>query len=152
MTGIRIRPYEPADRDRALALAERLRIGVAPWRDPDAVREAVTGWVRDSVDRGEVLVAERDGRVDGLVTLGLRRHFTGDTDAYVGELVVDAAAERRGLGTLLVRAAEQWARERGLTRLTLETGAANTTARAFYAALGYREEDVRLTKSLPVAS
>jgi ribosomal protein S18 acetylase RimI-like enzyme len=38
--------------------------------------------------------------------------------------------------------------ERGLARITLETGAANDAARAFYAALGYREEDVRLSRAL----
>jgi hypothetical protein len=32
--------------------------------------------------------------------------------------------------------------------LTLETGAANHGGRAFYAALGYLEEDVRLTKKI----
>ena len=35
-----------------------------------------------------------------------------------------------------------------LGNLTLETGAANTAARRFYGALGYRDEDVRLTKRI----
>lgn len=42
-------------------------------------------------------------------------------------------------------AAEDWVRCRGHARLTLDTGAANSGARAFYARLGYREEDVKLT-------
>lgn len=45
-------------------------------------------------------------------------------------------------------AAEQWAIERGLTRMALETGAANAGARAFSARLGYVEEEVRLTRRL----
>jgi GNAT superfamily N-acetyltransferase len=45
-------------------------------------------------------------------------------------------------------AAEAWGAERGLSFITLETGAANHTARAFYAALGYAEEDVRLSKPI----
>jgi len=45
-------------------------------------------------------------------------------------------------------AAEDWARARGLRHLTLQTGAANAEARAFYRALGYLEEEVRLTRSL----
>ena len=48
-----------------------------------------------------------------------------------------------------VAAAEQWASERGLTFITLDTGAAKTAARQFYAARGYAEEDLRLTKRLP---
>jgi GNAT superfamily N-acetyltransferase len=65
-----------------------------------------------------------------------------------GELVVAEAMERRGIGARLLGAAEAWAVERGLERLTLETGAANSGARAFYAAAGYVEEDVRLTKEI----
>ena len=148
-----IRPYRPQDRQEALSLAGRLQIGVAPWRDPDAVREAVVGWVRGSLDSctaedREALVAVDAARLVGLVTVGQRQHFTGETDAYIGELIVAAGMERRGVGTLLMQAAEEWGRRRGLKYLTLETGAANSTARAFYASLGYQEEDVRLTKEL----
>jgi len=146
-----IRPYRPEDRTAALALAAGLQIGVAPWRDPAAVRAAVTEWVRGSLESaGEpertVLVAVDGDTVVGLVTVAQRRHFTGDVDAYIGELAVAEAAQRRGIGRELVRAAERWAHSRGYRRITLDTGAANHGARAFYAALGYAEEDVRLTR------
>jgi GNAT superfamily N-acetyltransferase len=49
---------------------------------------------------------------------------------------------------LLMDAAEGWARRRGHQHITLETGAANGAARAFYDRRGYQEEDVRLTKTL----
>ena len=45
-------------------------------------------------------------------------------------------------------AAEGWAARRGLALLTLETGAANQPGRDLYAALGFREGDVRLTKAV----
>jgi GNAT superfamily N-acetyltransferase len=45
---------------------------------------------------------------------------------------------------MLMNAAEDWA----LRHLTLDSGAANGPARAFYASRGYREEDVRLAKAL----
>jgi ribosomal protein S18 acetylase RimI-like enzyme len=151
MTLVDIRPYRPEDRTAALALAARLEIGVAPWRDPAAVRAAVTEWVRGSLDSTvdpdrTVLVAVAGDTVVGLVTVGQRRHFTGEVDAYIGELVVAESAQRRGIGRELVRAAERWAHSRGYRRVTLDTGAGNHGARAFYAALGYAEEDVRLTK------
>ena len=97
-------------------------------------------------------VAQAGEEVVGLVTAAERRHFTGEVDAYVGELVVDVDHERRGVGTLLLNAVEEWARRRGLRHLTLETGAGNAPARAFYARSGYREEDVRLTKGLDQSS
>jgi hypothetical protein len=40
---MRIRRYEPRDREAALGLAPRLTIGVAAWRDPAAVLDAVHG-------------------------------------------------------------------------------------------------------------
>jgi RimJ/RimL family protein N-acetyltransferase len=49
---------------------------------------------------------------------------------------------------MFVAAAGEWARREGLPRLTLETGAGNAAARRFYAALGYVEEGVRLTRAL----
>ncbi len=150
---VSIRRYRPADRSAALALAPRLQVGTAPWRDPTAIRQAARCWVEESLDRSAaedhaVLVAEADGDLVGIVTVATRRHFTGAVDGYVGELVVDASAERRGVGSALMLAAEGWARERGLAHVTLETGAANAAARAFYGALGYRDEDIRLTKPL----
>jgi hypothetical protein len=39
-------------------------------------------------------------------------------------------------------------RDHGLRNLTLHTGAFNAGARAFYAALGFAEEEVRLTRPI----
>ena len=66
--------------------------------------------------------------------------------------MVKASHERRGVRTLLMDPAEEWARHRGLRHITSETGAANGPARAFYARYGYQEEDVRLTKTLDHSS
>lgn len=74
--------------------------------------------------------------------------FTGELDAYVGELVVAEHAQGRGVGTQLMRRAERWAGRRGFRHLTLETGAANEAARSFYHSRGYREEGIRLTKPI----
>jgi len=150
---LRIRSYAPADRGAALELASTLVEGVAPWRNAERVRDAVTDWVRTSVDATDnasstVFVAERGGVVIGLVSIAERQHFTGERDAYVGELVVAPEQQGRGVGRALMTAVENWARGRGYARLTLETGAGNRRARAFYAARGYVEEDVRLTKAL----
>jgi ribosomal protein S18 acetylase RimI-like enzyme len=75
-------------------------------------------------------------------------HFTGERDGYIGELAVAASAVRQGIGRALVGAAREWAAARGLVNLTLHTGAYNTGAREFYAALGFRVEEVRLTLPL----
>ena len=117
------------------------------------MRHAACGWVESSLDTASqpdhaVYVAIADGRVAGAVTICERKHFTGQVDAYTGELAVASDLERRGIATQLVNAAEAWAARRGLAFVTLETGAANHPARAFYAQRGYHEEDIRLTKAL----
>lgn len=149
---IEVRPCRQEDADAVLALAPRLVEGVPPWRDAGRVRTAVNAWVVGSIDHGDsdepVLVAVVDATVVGFVSARCRDHWTGDREAYVGELIVDRAYERRGVGRALMNAVVAWARQRGLSSVALDTGAANEQARAFYAHLGFREEAVRLTLSL----
>ncbi len=149
-----IRPYGAADHQAVTQLADRLLIGMPRWRDRDRWLAAVRQWVSQSTqEAGEatsgLLVVTENERVAGFVSLSTRSHFTGDIDAYIGELVVAEWAEGRGAGCALLQAAEEWAMVNGHQRVTLETGAANDRARRFYARAGYLDEDVRLTKSLP---
>jgi ribosomal protein S18 acetylase RimI-like enzyme len=149
-----IRPFQPADRSQVLALAPRLTEGVAPRRDPAAVRRAAQNWVQTSIDAAAepghaVYVAIARGRVVGVVSIREQAHFTGQVDAYVGELAVASGMTRRGIATALMNAAEAWAAERGLAFLTLHTGAANQPARSLYRRLGYDEEELLLTKAIP---
>lgn len=147
-----VTPYSWEDRESVLALAPRLCAGVASWRAPDAVRPAVREWVEKSIDAAGddqgVFVARIDGEVVGMVAVTEQRHWSGDRDAYVGELVTAEWMEGHGVGRALLARAEQWARDRGLERITLETGAANIRARTFYERHGYRDEEVRLTRIL----
>jgi ribosomal protein S18 acetylase RimI-like enzyme len=145
-----------ADGDRAeiLALGPRLAAGVAPWRDQAEALLAGGRWLEDSLAAanagdGAVLVAADEDGVAGVISIRPSTHFTGERDGYIGELAVAERASRRGAGRALVEAAGTWARDHGLRNLTLHTGAFNASARAFYAALGFTEEEVRLTRPLP---
>jgi ribosomal protein S18 acetylase RimI-like enzyme len=150
---LQIRPYRAADREQVMAIAPRLAELVAAWRDPAAVLDAVHGWVRGSIEACDqpdhalyVAVAGQD--VVGFVSVSERTHFAGQVDAYVGELAVRSGLERQGIATALMAAAEAWATDRGRAFLTLETGAASWPARGLYRALGFREEEIRLTKPI----
>ena len=152
---VAIRPAREQDTPGVLALAPRLAAGVAPWRDRTAAAAAGSSWLEHSLaaaSRGEgivfVAVAVAAGEVAGVISARPAKHFTGERDGYVGELAVDESAARRGIGRALVEAARAWAQDQGLANLTLHTGAFNTNARAFYTALGFREEEVRLTLNL----
>lgn len=153
MPVIRVRSLSEGDREAVMSLATRLTTGVAPWRDETAVACTVRLWVTESLDnydqfRRPVFVAEVDGGVVGFVCGRERRHWTGETDAYVGELAVADEVAGQGIGRRLMAMIEEWTRDAGYRRLTLETGAANRGARAFYAALGYQDEGVVLTRAL----
>lgn len=150
---LHIRPYVPEDRFFVLSLAPRLAIGMQPWRDLKSWLTTVESWLTESINQHNqktmVLIAEDEqGKQVGFATVSHSTHFTGQRQAYIGELVTSEAAEGHGFGTALVEACEQWAREQDYTLLTLTTGAANTRALTFYHHLGFHDEDVSLTKLL----
>lgn len=150
---LRIRPYVPSDRAFVLSLAPRLAIGRQPWRDLTLWLKTVEKWLTESIEqhnqRAMVLIAENEQRERlGFATVSHSTHFTGQHQAYVGELVTSDEAEGRGVGSALVEACEQWARAQGYTIITLTTGAGNTRALKFYDHLGFHKEDITLTKLL----
>jgi|SRR5580704_8558288 ribosomal protein S18 acetylase RimI-like enzyme len=151
--GIVVRTAAEADREAVLALAPRLAVGVAPWRDQAEALAAGRRWLEDSLAAaargdGTVSVAAVADEVLGVISIRPSTHFTGERDGYIGELAVAEHASRHGIGRALIGAADTWARDHGLAHLTLHTGARNANARAFYAALGFAEEEVRLTRPL----
>ncbi|WP_175541427.1 GNAT family N-acetyltransferase [Streptomyces aidingensis] len=150
---VEVRTAVEGDTDGIMALAPRLAEGAAAWRDRWAVVRAARAWPADSLaavaeGKAAVFVAVRGAVVVGVVAVEEQRHFTGVVDGYVGELAVASDASRQGVGRRLMTVAEDWARCRGLRYVTLQTGAANTTARRFHGALGYQQEEVRLTRAL----
>ena len=150
---LRVRPYVPDDRASVLSLAPRLAIGMQPWRDLALWLSTVEVWLTESINqhnqKAMVFISE-DEKGERLVfaTVSHSTHFTGKRQAYIGELATPEAVEGRGVGTALLEACEQWAREQGYKLLTVSTGAANTRAVSFYHLLGFRDEDVTLTKLL----
>ena len=150
---IAIRAGADADREAVLALAPRLAVGVAPWRDQAEAIAAGRRWLEGSLAAaargdGAVFVATVADQVLGVISIAPSTHFTGERDGYIGELAVAEHASRQGIGRALIDAADAWARDHGLAHLTLHTGARNAGARAFYAALGFETEEVRLTRPL----
>ena len=150
-----IRPYREDDHDVIIGLATRLAIGIAPWRSAKGMIAAAHGWVETAVtgigeDQAIFVAEDTSGAVVGFVSVAKQREFTGEDQAYIGELVVDASAEGMGIGQRLLATVESWAIERGLPLLVLDTGAANGRARRFYERNGFLEESVRLTKQTMV--
>ena len=150
---IHVRPYVSVDREFVLSLAPRLAIGIPPWRDPPKMIVTAQGWITESIEqhgtKTSVFVAEDEqGERLGFTTVSHTTHFTGEGQAYIGELVTNESAEGRRVGKALAQACEQWAREQGYRILSLATGAANERALGFYRHMGYQDEDITLVKLL----
>ena len=149
----RIRQAMAADHHFLEGIAPRLAIGIPPWRSREAMQATTRRWLLDNLDGmsadATVFIAEdANGTPVGVATVECSAHFTGTPQGELGELVVVESVEGQGVAALLLAAAEDWARQRGLPFLALGTGMANSRARAFYASHGYREEDVRLARPL----
>lgn len=150
---VSVRPYIPEDRDFVLSLAPRLAIGMQPWRDLALWLKTAEVWLAGSIDghplKTMVLIAQdQEGERLGVATVSDGAHFTGQPQAYIGELVTREGYEGRGVGTALVEACQKWAREQAYSLLTVSTGAANARAIRLYRHLGFYNEDVALTKPL----
>jgi len=148
---VRVRTFVPGDERFLLDLAPRLTIGIPVWRDEQRMLGVVQRWIRESIarrgEKAEVFLAVSDeGDALGFATVSEESHFTGETQAYVGELATVPGGEGRGVGAALVRACETWAKDHGYRILTLHTGANNERALGFYHHLGFEDEDIKLVK------
>jgi GNAT superfamily N-acetyltransferase len=114
---------------------------------------------RESSDDICSLVAEREGQVVGSVYAALRRPIeeaerqiereVGQPHVVVHALVVRESARRQGVGSRLLMAVEEWARERGARFVLLDTGEDNAMAIAFYERrMGYWRRARRYRKDL----
>lgn len=131
LTLMRIRPLNANDGSAAAALLGQL--GYAVESAEIAERIARVG----AAPGHHAVVAELDGRVVGLLHVYERAALEKPAEAVVQALVVDAASRGKGGGRALMREAEDWARARGLSSISLHTRIDRDDACAFYASLGY---------------
>ena len=86
----------------------------------------------------QVLVADAAGEVVGFITvLVLPRFEVDDRFARVTSLVVDAGVRERGIGRLLMEAAEEQAKSAGAAWLEVTAGHHRPDARRLFESLGY---------------
>ena len=88
-----------------------------------------------------LLVARRADRrrVAGWLQVSRPRIFETPDSAEIAGLVVDEDQRGRGIGPLLLRAAEAWARASGCAALRVRSNVVRERAHAFYVREGYAE-------------
>jgi GNAT superfamily N-acetyltransferase len=85
-----------------------------------------------------VFVAERsDGCVVGWVQVCVRKLVMADRQGEIEGLVVDEGCRRCGVGQVLAKRAERWARAKGCDVLGLRSNILRKEARPFYEGIGY---------------
>lgn len=78
------------------------------------------------------------GMVHALVGLALLGDKPAPDECYIDYLAVRSEWRQRGIGTALLRQAQEYARSRGKRTLTLEVSARNEDALRLYQRLGFR--------------
>jgi GNAT superfamily N-acetyltransferase len=89
--------------------------------------------------RTTVLVAERDSTLLGFVAVSVYPAFIVE-EAVILALVVEEAVRNEGVGATLLRAAENWAAERGAATIVVRSNVMREDAHRFYEREGYRRK------------
>jgi GNAT superfamily N-acetyltransferase len=85
-----------------------------------------------------LMVAEQAGRVIALCHLYVRPALDKPPEAVVQALVVDQAVRGRGVGKIVMAAAEACVKDRGFVSVALASNVTRDEAHAFYEAIGYQ--------------
>jgi GNAT superfamily N-acetyltransferase len=155
MKDVAVRPVTLRDRDalwRLYVAFHEFHVRGVPDRlvsIPDPPDDADRAELYTAIDKilndddATILVAEVDGEVVGLAEVYLRRDEANSrtvtyTYGHLQSLTVDEALRGRSIGTRLLAAAEQWARDKGATEIRLDTWEFEQGPLRFYEANGYR--------------
>lgn len=137
---MRIRPYEPADRDAVIALWTEVFGYPEARNDPARVLDNKLALADDLI-----LVAIADGVLIGTLMGGYDGHR-----GWLHRAAVAPSARRTGVGTALVRAIEAALQARGCAKINVQTHAHNQAAATFWRQCGYAvEARISFGKELP---
>jgi ribosomal protein S18 acetylase RimI-like enzyme len=155
LSSFRLRSAEPADAPAVMALAQRVAdFDPPPWRSRREIGQGdlpeITAYFNEWPEDSDLTIGSSDTiPVAGIVLTRLERDFfTKDITAHLSVIAVAAECSKQGLGTLLLRHAEDWAKSRGAIAMTLHVFDRNARAKALYQARGYESEMLRYRKSL----
>jgi ribosomal protein S18 acetylase RimI-like enzyme len=128
---MRVRRFQKDDEAAVIALWRRCGL-VVPRNDPARDIALKMAWQPDLF-----LVGEQDTRVIASVMAGYEGHR-----GWINYLAVDPEARQRGLGRLMMSAAEEALRALGCPKINLQVRTSNEAVRAFYQRIGYAADEV----------
>jgi ribosomal protein S18 acetylase RimI-like enzyme len=128
---ITIRPFQSLDRPALEQLWSRVFVDDPPW---NAARLMIDNKLKV---QPELLLV---GVLDQVLVAAVMAGFDG-VRGWIYHLAVAPEAQRRGLATQLVRAAESGLRKLGCAKVNIQVRATNAGVVAFYRSLGYAIEE-----------
>ncbi len=130
-TDLLIREIEDTDLSSVIELWQSTDL-TRPWNDPRADIEQARRKAHS-----KVLVGLLQDSIVASVMVGDDGHR-----GWVYYLAVDPHCHGQGFGHAMMDAAENWLRQRGVSKLNLLVRGDNTKVRAFYERAGYTQSDV----------
>ncbi|HUX05535.1 MAG TPA: GNAT family N-acetyltransferase [Acidimicrobiales bacterium] len=117
---------------------------------PEDVEAYWRAAVETRARRGDVLVADEDGAVVGVLQVMVFPHFqhAGGWCCELESVYVRADRRGHGIGTAMLGAAEALARDRGCYRIQLTSRNVRVDAHRFYSSNGYEQASLGFRKSL----
>ncbi|HIT33100.1 MAG TPA: GNAT family N-acetyltransferase [Candidatus Faecousia intestinigallinarum] len=152
---MQIRNLLPEDYPAADALMQQLH-QIHLQNRPDLFRPFLHPYTRGkfvemTADSGHIcLAAVEDAQIVGicLVSIRTRSNMVDMLSAYVDDLVVNPAYQRRGIAAALLEEVQTRAKAKGAQRLDLMVWSFNKSALRFYQALGMTPQRYILEKEL----
>lgn len=138
----RVRQAELEDVDALVPLFDDYR----QFHDQPSDLTRARNWLRARIGANEsvVMIAERGDEVVGFTQLYPMYSSVQTARIWVlNDLYVPPEQRRLGIAKALLKAAIDYARNDGASRLQLETGRRNEAARALYRDAGWQEDDTQ---------
>jgi ribosomal protein S18 acetylase RimI-like enzyme len=121
---------------------------MAPGADPEGGYAWFLGTQLAEPDAVVLAAEDGSGAIVGYVYAGLEPQSwkeLREPAGFVHDIVVDPAAQKRGIAATLMKAAIEWLRGRGAPRVLLWTAPQNAPAQRVFEGLGFRRTMIEMT-------
>lgn len=155
ISDIQIRPASRQDKEFIVPLLPRLtEFGPPAWRNIEQMIAVDTEILSDKLinkHAGTAIFIAEDSKGTRLGFIHLQPgadYYNNERHGHISDVIVAPEGEGKGIGSLLIRKGEEWAREQGYKWLTLSVFAQNKKAREVYQRLGFDEDIIKYVKVL----